>query len=101
VPLEGVIARSTVAPAREINRPELGTLSPGSAADIAVLGLDEGEFTYVDCERTTMGGTQRLRCEMTIYAGDVVYNPNGRGLTTWEQDAIDNPIPFHIRSQAF
>lgn len=101
VPLDGVIARSTVAPAREINRPELGTLTPGGPADIAVLALDEGEFTYVDCERTAMRGTQRLRCEMTIYGGDIVYNPNGRGLTTWEQDAIDNPIPFHVRSQEF
>jgi dihydroorotase len=101
VPLEGVIERSTVAPARELNRPELGTLTPGGPADIAVLALDEGEFTYVDCERTTFTGRQRLRCEMTIYAGDIVYNPVGRGLTTWEQDAIDNPVPFHVRSQQF
>jgi len=38
---------------------------------------------------------------MTIYGGDIVYNPNGRGLTTWEQDARDNPTPFHVRSQEF
>ncbi len=101
VPLDGVIARSTVAPAREIGRPELGTLTVSGPADIAVLALDEGEFTWVDCERTTLPGTQRLRCEMTIYGGEIVYNPNGRGLTTWEQDAIDNPIPFHVRSQEF
>jgi len=101
VPLEGVIARSTVAPAKEINRPELGTLSVGGSADIAVFALDEGSFTYVDCERTTFTGTQRLRCEMTVFNGDVVYNPNGRGLTTWEQDAIDNPVPFHVRAQEF
>jgi dihydroorotase len=101
VPLDGVIARSTVAPAKEINRPELGTLTPGGPADIAVLALDEGDFTYVDCERTTLRGSQRLRCEMTIYGGDIVYNPNGRGLMTWEQDALDHPIPFHVRSQEF
>jgi dihydroorotase len=101
VPLESVIARSTVAPAKEINRPELGTLSVGGPADIAVLALDEGSYTYVDCERTTFTGNQRLRCEMTVYAGEVVYNPNGRGLTTWEQDAIDNPVPFHVRAQEF
>lgn len=101
VPLDSVIARSTVAPAREIGRPELGTLTPGRPADIAVLALDEGDFTYVDCERTTMPGSQRLRCEMTIYGGEIVYNPNGRGLTAWEQDAIDNPVPFYVRSQEF
>jgi len=101
VPLDGVIAGSTVAPAREIGRPELGTLTPGGPADIAVLALDEGDFTWVDCEQTTMRGSQRLRCEMTVYAGEVVYNPNGHGLTTWEQDAIDKPVPFHVRSQQF
>ncbi len=101
VDLPGVIARSTVAPAREINRPELGTLSPGGIADIAVLALEEGSFTYVDCERTTFTGTQRLRCEMTVFGGKVVYNPNGRGLRTWEQDALDHPVPFHVRAQQF
>jgi dihydroorotase len=101
VPLEQVIAMSTVAPAREINRPELGTLTPGRPADIAVLALDEGAFRYVDCERTTMAGDRRLRCEMTFYAGEIVYNPNGRGLPTWEEDARDNPTPLHVRSQQF
>jgi dihydroorotase len=101
VPLESVIARSTSAPAREINRPELGTLTPGGPADIAVLALDDGDFTFIDCERTTLSGNKRLRCDMTIYGGEIVYNPNGRGLKTWEQDAVDNPVPLHIRSQKF
>ncbi|MGI8405402.1 MAG: amidohydrolase family protein [Thermomicrobiales bacterium] len=101
VPLHDVIQKSTQAPAKELNRPELGTLKVGAAADIAVLALDAGDFTYVDCERTTISGPQRLRCEMTIFGGDVVYNPNGRGLKTWEQDRVDNPIPFHVRAQDF
>jgi dihydroorotase len=97
VPLDGVIERSTVAPAREINRPELGTLTPGGPADVAVLAMDEGDFGFVDCERTTLRGSQRLRCELTVYAGEIVYNPNGRGLKSWEQDQLDNPMPFHER----
>jgi dihydroorotase len=101
VPLNDVIEMSTVAPAAEIRRPELGTLSVGRAADIAVLALDEGDFTYVDCQRTTMAGNQKLRCEMTVYGGEIVYNPNGRGLTTWEQDRVDHPVPFHVRAQDF
>ncbi len=71
VPLEKVIEMSTVAPAREINRPELGTLSPGATADVAVLALDEGNFSFVDCEKTTMQGTERLRCEMTFFGGEI------------------------------
>jgi dihydroorotase len=101
VPLNDVIAKSTVAPAREINRPELGTLTPGRSADIAVLALDQGSFHFVDCERTTLHGDRRLRCEMTFYAGDIVYSPNGRGLPAWEQDVRDHPLPLYLRSQPF
>src|SRR5207244_12099218 len=44
VPLEDVIRRSTVNPAKEIHRPELGTLSVGKDADIAVLEEQRGQF---------------------------------------------------------
>ncbi len=84
MPLADVIAKSTVAPAREIGHPELGTLSPGSEADVAVLTLDEGDFTFVDCERTTLKGTHRLRCQLTLRAGETVWNPNGLGLPGWD-----------------
>jgi dihydroorotase len=99
VPVADVIRRSTVAPAKEINRPELGTLTPGAGADVAVFSLEKGSFDFVDCERTTLTGDQRLNCELTIYNGDIVYNPKSRGLKTWEQDRIDNPKPFHVRAQ--
>src|SRR5260370_21949621 len=45
--LEDVIVRSTVNPAKEIGRfPELGTLSVGSIADIAVLENQSGVFAF-------------------------------------------------------
>ena len=56
VPLIEVIARSTIAPAREIGRPQLGTLTPGVEADVAVMALDEGEFGFVDCGQTRIRG---------------------------------------------
>lgn len=80
VPLPEVIARSTVAPAREIGHPELGTLAPGAEADIAVFALDEGDFGLVDCGQTRLPADRRLRCLLTLRAGEVVYNPNGLGL---------------------
>jgi len=83
VPLAEVIARSTVAPAREIGRPELGTLTPGAEADVAVFALEDGDFGFVDCGKARLNASQRLRCQMTIRAGQVVYNPNGLGLPTW------------------
>jgi dihydroorotase len=87
VPLTEVIARSTVAPAREIGRPELGTLTPGAEADVAVLALDEGEFGFVDCGQTRLDGVQRLRCVLTLRAGEIVYNPHGLGIPSWQQVA--------------
>ncbi|MGH2617698.1 MAG: amidohydrolase family protein, partial [Thermomicrobiales bacterium] len=85
LPLADVIARSTVAPAREIGRPELGTLTPGSEADVAVMAQDEGEFGFVDCGGVRLNGNQRLRCVLTVRGGEVVYNPHGRGLPSWDE----------------
>ena len=59
----------------EIGHPELGTLSPGAEADVAVLALDEGEFGFVDCGQTRLESDQRLRCLLTLRAGEIVYNP--------------------------
>jgi dihydroorotase len=87
VPLSEVIARSTVAPAREIGRPELGTLTPGAEADVAVFKLEEGEFGFVDCGGTRIEGSHRLRCVLTLRGGEVIYNPHGLGLPSWQQVA--------------
>ena len=42
VPLEDIIRRTTASPAQMIKRPELGNLSVGSTADIAVLEILKG-----------------------------------------------------------
>ncbi len=85
IPLNDVIYKSTVAPAKEIGHPELGTLSIGSEADVAVLEMEQGSFGFVDCGRNRFDASERMRCELTIRAGEVVYNPNGRGLPHWEE----------------
>jgi dihydroorotase len=82
--LPDVIARSTVAPAREIGRPELGSLSVGSEADVAVLQLLEGEFPFVDCGKAKILGSRKLECVLTLRAGRIVYNPTGLTLPRWE-----------------
>src|SRR5262249_3283060 len=46
--LDQVILRSTWNPAKEIKRQELGNLSVGSEADIAVLRQETGKFGFVD-----------------------------------------------------
>lgn len=91
MPLPEVIARSTVAPAREIGRPELGTLTPGSDADVAVFALEKGEFGFVDCGRFRLDARQRLRCLLTVCAGEIVYNPDELSLPSWEHDPAIAP----------
>jgi dihydroorotase len=82
--LAEVIARSTAAPARMIGRPELGTLTPGAEADVAVFDLLEGKYAFVDCGGAKLSGKYKLECRMTVRAGEIVYNPMGLGLPEWE-----------------
>jgi dihydroorotase len=84
VPLEGVLARATWAPAREIHREELGHLSAGSPADVAVLRLVEGDFGFVDSARLRMRGTRKLIAEMTLREGKVVWDLNGMSSEDWD-----------------
>ena len=84
MPLDEVIYRSTFTPAQEIGHPELGHLSVGAAADIAVLKQQDGEFGYVDCGQARMNGRHKLCCEMTLRAGEIVYDINGRSAPAWE-----------------
>ena len=86
MPLDEVIYRSTLTPAAEIGQPQLGHLSVGAEADIAVLEQREGQFGYVDCGQARMNGNRKLNCEMTLRAGEIVYDLNGRAAPAW-QDA--------------
>jgi dihydroorotase len=85
VPLEDVIRRSTINPAREIHRPDLGTLSIGQDADIAVLEQTQGHFSYIDCGVAKMDANVRLMARMTIRAGRISYDPSGLSMVQWEK----------------
>ncbi|HDZ14467.1 hypothetical protein LCGC14_1113000 [marine sediment metagenome] len=77
MPLPEVIKASTWAPAKAIKREELGNLSEGSPADVAVFNLRQGNFGFWDRRGKKLEGKQRLECEMTIRAGRIVYDLNG------------------------
>jgi dihydroorotase len=85
VPLDDVIRRSTVNPASEIHRPELGTLSVGKDADIAVLDLMHGHFAYIDNGVAKMNANVQLTARMTIRAGRILYDPSGLSMVEWEK----------------
>lgn len=85
VPLDDIIRRSTVNPAAEIHRPELGTLAVGKDADIAVLELSKGHFSYIDCGVARFDGSAQLTARMTIRAGRIAYDPSGLSMVEWEK----------------
>jgi len=75
--MEDVILAATWNPAREIKHEELGNLSAGAIADIAILNLREGAFGFYDYTGYKIESRQKLECEMTIKGGRIVYDLNG------------------------
>ena len=75
--LQAVIKAATWSPAQIIKREELGSLSPGSVADVAILSLRQGKFGFNDYTGYKIEGNMKLECEMTIKGGKVVYDLNG------------------------
>jgi dihydroorotase len=92
--LPDAIRRSTVNPARAIGRyPELGTLSEGKAADIAVLDLRSGVFAFKDSWGKKMLGTKKLECVLTVRAGKLVFDARGLGFPEWTAAGEYEVIP--------
>jgi dihydroorotase len=86
MPLPEVIKTSTWDPAKIINRSELGHLSVGANADIAILNLRKGDFGFIDVKGFKINGTQKLECELTMLGGDVVWDLNGISGIVWEKN---------------
>lgn len=84
MPLDDAIARSTMRPAQVIKKfPEIGTLSEGKVADIAVLNLRDGVFAYKDSWNVKRLGAKKLEAVMTIRNGRLVYDAEGRAFPEW------------------
>ena len=74
---EDIIVRATWAPAKAIKRTDLGQLSEGAVADVAVLSLRNGNFGFVDAGGNKIEGKQKFEAELTIRAGKIVWDLNG------------------------
>ncbi len=83
VSLDDVIRMSTSNPAHEIKHDELGNLSVGSDADVAVLNLEKGHYGFVDTYGARMAGDEKLVCELTVRDGRVVWDLNGITREDW------------------
>ncbi len=78
--LYDVIKASTSDAAKALQKTELGNLSVGSEADLAILHLRDGKFGFFDTMGVRMMGDKKLECELTIRAGEIVYDLNGIAL---------------------
>lgn len=72
--LEQVVECSTVAPARAIGRPELGTLAVGSPADLAIFTIRNEAVEMWDTHVQRRHWDRKLHVEATI-CGGMVYRP--------------------------
>ncbi len=79
-----VVAQMTSHPAHEIKQDQLGNLSVGSVADVAVLSVRTGRFGFMDMYNTKLYGTQKLDCQLTLKDGKVVYDMNGISADLWD-----------------
>lgn len=86
MPLQDVVKASTWDPAVYINHEELGHLSKGAVADIAILSLHNGDFGFADVRGNKIKGSEKLECELTIRDGKVVWDLNGISLSEYQSD---------------
>jgi dihydroorotase len=75
--LNNIIKASTWNPAQIIKREDLGHLSQGAEADVAILSIRTGKFGFYDYKGYKIEGDKKFECEMTIRAGKIVYDLNG------------------------
>ena len=71
--LPQVVERTTMNPAHVLGLDgALGTLAPGAEADITLLEVEAGTFTFQDVQGHSLPGKQRLRPHTVIKGGAVV-----------------------------
>ncbi len=89
LPLKEVIADMTWHPAIEVQQRQLGNLSEGAIADIAVLAVQHGDFGLADGGGAMMKAHERMTCELTIKDGKFVYDLNARSSDPWDHPPTD------------
>lgn len=72
--LEDVVRWSTANSARALRRDDLGALRAGGPADVTVLDLREGDYTYRDVAGKPLAGKWSLRAVYTVCRGVVTYD---------------------------
>jgi dihydroorotase len=72
-----IIARATWLPAKSIKQYNLGHLTEGAVADLAILSIENGNFGFIDAAGIKIQGNRKFQAEMTIRDGKVLWDLNG------------------------
>ena len=83
--IEDIIKLSTWNPAKQMKRIDLGHLTTGAPADVAVFKLRSGSFGYVDVYGAKAMGAQKIEVEMTVRDGMVAWDLNGTARERWDK----------------
>lgn len=75
--LPSIIKASTWEPAKVIHREQLGHITEGAIADVAVFSMRKGNFGFYDKTGYKVEGKEKLECELTVMGGKIVYDLNG------------------------
>jgi len=79
-----ILLRASWNPAKSIKREDLGNLTEGSVADVAIISIREGTFGFVDAGKNKITGNRKFEAELTIRAGKVVWDLNGISATPFQ-----------------
>jgi len=81
--LSQAIERATIRPARAMGKPELGTLTVGAPADVALFAVREGQFTFYDVAMQERTGKRQLDNVRTIVGGKTLTRSPELPLHPW------------------
>ncbi|MFA6109863.1 MAG: FlgD immunoglobulin-like domain containing protein [Candidatus Latescibacterota bacterium] len=94
VPLEEVVRRVTVNPAKAILRPDLGRLQVALTADLAVFELAWEPTRFLDVQGQARAGDRLIENLITVCGGKVLFDRDGR---VWDRRTgipAEAPAPF-------
>ena len=83
--IQEVVKATTQVPAEIIQRENIGNLSIGVGADLAIFKIETGNFGFIDTKGWRLDGNQKLSCELTLRDGIVVWDLNGLSRPKWEK----------------
>ena len=70
IPLEDVVRLSTQAPAEKMGiADDLGSLAVGTTADISILSVVDGDYTFMDAERNSTSARKKINSVETVKDG--------------------------------